>query len=424
MNLKIKTILKTHTLRQSLLTTSSTVITGALGLVFYVFAARTLGPAAFGILSVTIAMITLMADISNLGSDTTVIRFVGKYLQNNRENALRALKLALEIKLLAWASIVLLGWVLVPFITNNLLKKPELELPFYLGLMGIGTASLFSFTSSALQAFQKFWWWAGLNIASNGIRLIIVFVLFLQASLNTTNTLITYISIPLLVFLTGLFVLPRFITIAGESKILKEFFHYNKWMGLFIVVAAISSRIDTFLITRFLDTASLGIYSAANQISSVIPQLVFAIATVVAPKLASYRNNKEVLVYLKKLQLFVSTLALLGLVVLIGVVYLLPSVFGVEYVESRGPLIFLIIGQLIFLISLPVHQAIFYYFARPDIFLWLSLVHLTLMLAIGPVLITQFGIVGAAIAVALGSLINFLIPAFWVILKLRNGKFL
>lgn len=424
MKFSLEKILKTHTLRQSFLTTSATVMTGALGLVFYVFAARTLGPAAFGILSVTIAMITLMADISNLGSDTTVIRFVGKYLQSNRENALRALKLALEIKLLAWASIVLLGWVLVPFITNDLLKKPELELSFYLGLIGIGTASLFSFTSSALQAFQKFWWWAGLNIASNSLRLVIVFILFLQVSLNTTNTLVVYISVPLFVFLTGLFILPRFITIAGEYKIFKEFFHYNKWVALFIVIAAISSRIDTFLLTRFLDTASLGIYSAANQISSVIPQLVFAIATVVAPKLASYRNNKEVLVYIKKLQLFVSVLALLGLVVLIGVVNLLPVVFGTEYVESRGPLIFLIIGQLIFLISLPVHQAIFYYFARPDIFLWLSLIHLIFMLAIGPVLIAQFGIVGAAVAVAFGSLINFLIPAFWVFLKLRKEKFL
>src|SRR3989344_1640991 len=112
----LKKITSTNTLRESSITTTATIITGILGLVFYILVARNLGPVSFGIFSVTVATIILISDISNLGVDTGIIRFVGKYQKENLSLALKYLKLAFGSKLIIWGIILIVGWISVPYI--------------------------------------------------------------------------------------------------------------------------------------------------------------------------------------------------------------------------------------------------------------------------------------------------------------------
>src|SRR3990167_5859394 len=105
-------ITKTATWKQSQITIIGTIINGVLGAVFYIFIARFLGPADFGLLIISIVTLTLIADIVDLGTNTGLIRFVSAHLVSERWKSFKFLKLGLEIKLIVWLIVLFLGFYL------------------------------------------------------------------------------------------------------------------------------------------------------------------------------------------------------------------------------------------------------------------------------------------------------------------------
>lgn len=417
---RIKEIASTSTFRQTFITSSGTIVNGLLGMVFYILVARFLGPSDFGIFSIAIAVIATVASIANIGIDTGIVRFVGRCVLSEKNKALKFLKLGLEIKILSSLIVLGIGWLIMPFVTIKLLGKPELLYPLRLSLFGVATSLLFSFATSSIQALQRFWVWSGLNIATNLLRLVAVVIFFNLGLLLVESSLWLYILFPLFGFVIGLFFLPKFIKVKKEGSVLKEFFNYNKWIAYFTVIVAISSRLDTFLSARLLPLDEVGIYSVAVTLSSIVPAIVLAIATVVAPKLASMTNDKDAFDYLKKLQLFVIALALIGIIVGIPLSYILiPLLYGTRYLASIVPLSILIVAQAIFLISVPSHTSIFYYFSYPKLFVYISIVHLAILLFGGWYLISLFGYIGAAWIYLIGNVWNFTAPFIWVVRRFK-----
>ncbi|KKS65376.1 MAG: hypothetical protein UV33_C0004G0004 [Candidatus Daviesbacteria bacterium GW2011_GWA1_42_6] len=360
----ISEIVNTKTLRHFIVTSGGTAVNGFLGLLFYIVVARELGPQVYGVLAIAVASIALISDISDLGIDTGLIRFVGKYRQEDKEKTLKFIKLGLTVKLAVWLVVLLTGWAIMPMIAETVFLKPELGLPLQFSLIGALGAMLFSLGTHVIQAYQKFWSWSILNISMNGLRLSAVIILAGFGILGLLPTLITYIAIPFMGFFVTLFLLPQFLTVRNSKSVGSELFHYSKWVALVGILTATGSRLDTFLSARLLTVRDVGIYSAASQITVVIPQLVFALATVVAPKLASFDSDIKAIEYLKKLQLLVFGMFILGLLAIPVLVLLIPQIYGTAYLESITPFVVLFVAQLVFLLSVPSHQAIFYYFGR------------------------------------------------------------
>ncbi|QQG41118.1 MAG: oligosaccharide flippase family protein [Candidatus Woesebacteria bacterium] len=419
---KAKEIISTKTFSQTLITSFGTIVNGTLGLVFYFILARRLGPAAFGIFSVSVAALTLIGDIASVGSDTGTVRFVSKYINIDRNRALQFLKLSLETRVLVWLIVSSFGWFLVPGIATAIFSKPELVFPMRLALLGVGSYLVFSFSTYALQSLQKYWIWNGVNVGTNLFRLLITLVLVYFGLLDTNNSLGTYILVPIFGFLAGLLFLPKFFTVTGEREVAGEFFRYNIWVAIFTLVAAFGGRIDTLLSTRLLSLHDVGIYSAALQLASIVPQIVFAIGTVVAPKLAGFDSDIKAKEYLKKVQGFTIFLAVLGVVVGIPLAkFMIPLLYGDNYLQAVGPFIVLLFAQAVFLISLPAHTSIFYYFDNPKLFVFVSLGNLLIVIIGGWFLISNFGFMGAAYAVLAGNIFNFIVPAAWVVNRFNSS---
>jgi O-antigen/teichoic acid export membrane protein len=418
---KIRQILGTKTFSQTFVTLFGTMVNGALGLFFYVLAARYLGPSKFGVFSISVTAMALIASIANFGVDTGIVRFVGASIKNDREKALRFLKAGLYIKIISSLSVIILGWYTVPFIADGFFRKSELIYPLRLSLIGVGSALLFSYVASAIQALQKFWLWSGLNIFSNLLRLFATIGFFALGTFSVESALSVYIIFPFLGFLLGLFFLPNFFKVQGEKLVFSEFMKFNGWVAAFTVIAAIASRLDTFLSARFLTLSDVGIYSVAVSLTSFIPQVVFAIGTVVAPKLASFTSKGDALKYLKKLQLFVLGIGIVGIIIGIPLSYLvIPYFYGANYISSISPFIILLFAQAIFLISIPVHTAIIYYFSYPKLFVYITLVNFLIILLGGWYAIGLFGYIGAAWVFLAGNISNFIIPALWVLNKFKK----
>ena len=413
-------ILKAKTLYQSVITSSSTILNGALGILFYILVARLLGPESFGIFSVSVITLTLIADVANIGTDTGIVKFVGSSIHKKRKRALMFLKLGLETKIVIGVSFTVIGLILTPTF-SHLLHKPELMVPLRYAVLGAFGLLLFLFTTSALQAIQKFWTWGVLNISMNFLRLMSILAVSAVIVLDLEKSLFLYIIFPFLGSLVGILLLPRFFTVKRELSVSKEFFNYNKWIAILVAISAVSSRLDMYLAVRLLTLAEVGVYSVAVNLAGVVPQIVLAIAVVAAPKLASFDSDLKARVYLKKLQIFVLTLAGVGLLVGTPLARILvPVVYGSKYVESISPFIILLTAQAIFLISIPAHTAVTYYFSSPKILVWMSIVHLAIVGILGLVLISNYGYIGAAATVLAGSISSLIIPGTWTLNKFRN----
>jgi O-antigen/teichoic acid export membrane protein len=414
-------IFGSNTFRQSSITFAATVINGALGAVFFIFAARFLGPSGYGLFAVAMAVLTLTADIGNLGTDTGIVNFVSRYSTSDQEKAHRFLKLALKIKLIVGISISLVGWFLSPFVAEVLLHKPELTSLLQIAFIGVFAQLLFTFGTAGLQSFQQFVKWGAVNIGQNTIRLIFLFTMYTIGAVTTSNILLLYSLIPFAGFILGMILLPtRFLRAKNENSVAQEFFKYNIWVALFGAIAAFSSRLDTFISARLLDSAQIGIYAAANQLVQVVPQFVGALGTVIAPKMAQQNSREKFVSYLKKTQIMVLGIAGLGVLFVPLVLWIIPLLFGVAYVSSGPLFIVLLFAMLIFLISVPIHMAVFYYFSYPKLFFWISLGHLGIIAIVGWNVISIYGAMGAAWTVLAGQLFTFMVPGIWVLNKLRS----
>src|SRR5690606_39148753 len=147
----------------------------------------------------------------------------------------------------------------------------------------------------------------------------------------------------------------------------------------------------------------VGVYQVAKNLTDIVPQIVFALAVVVAPKLAAFNlDHKKAVPYLKKVQLLTLGLSVLGIIVGIPLGYfLIPQIYGMEYLPSIYPFIILIIAQAVFLISIPAHTSVIYYFSNPKLFLPISLGHLSVVGVLGWMIIPRDGYIGAAWVVLL-----------------------
>ncbi len=405
-------VFKTNTFNHSVITLFGTAVNGFLGIAFYVLVARILRPSDFGILMVSILILTLLADIGNLGIDTGLIRFMPKYLQQNKEQVYRFMKLGLKVKIAVFILVLLIGWIFAPYVSY----------PLRLVMIGVGGAMFFSFVANSFQAMQRFTTWSILNISLNGLRLLVIILLFMLAQINLQITLITYIAVPFLGFFVGLFLLPNFLKVKNEMSVAKEFFHYNKWITILTIFAAFSSRLDTFILAKFLPTLQVGLYSAANQLTAFIPQISFALAVVVAPKIAGFDTKEKVITYLKKLQLMVGSLVLLGMLALPVISWIIPIVLGSDYNQSITVFAILFLSSLIFLLSMPAHQVIFYYFSKPNFFIFTSIVQILIVSLLGWFLTLSLGITGMALSVLTGSIFNFVIPGIFVIYQFKKNE--
>ncbi|HET7098892.1 MAG TPA: oligosaccharide flippase family protein [Patescibacteria group bacterium] len=419
---KIKEIFLTATFRQSSLTTFGTIANGFLGAIFYILVARMLGPAQFGLFSIATLVLNMVADIGDLGTNTGLVRFVGGNRVNNPEKANRFLKLGLEVKILASIVIGVVGVLASSWIAVFLFKKPELTNLLQFAFIGVSGSLLFSFILTTLQAYERFWSWSLIQVISNSGRVILIIFFYNFLTVSPITSMGIYIVIPLLSFIAGLFVTStRFFKVRGETSEIKEFFHYNKWVALFTLIAAFSARLDSFLTARYLTFFEIGIYAAATRVTQIVPQIVGAISTVVAPKMAGIGTKSEFIEYMKKTQLFVFSIALLGILSIPVISYLIPIIFGSAYSASIPIFIVLLFAMLFLLISIPVHTAVFYYFSYPKLFVWISTAHLIIVALSGYFFIPTYGVMAIAYSVLFAGIVDFVVPGIWVLNKLRKA---
>ena len=125
---------------------------------------------------------------------------------------------------------------------------------------------------------------------------------------------------------------------------------------------------------------------------------------------------------MKKLQVMVLIMAMVGILSIPIVSFLIPMIYGESYLTSIPVFIILFLAMLVFLIAVPIHMAVFYYFGYPKLFFFTGISHFIIISVVGWNLISLFGPQGAATTVLIGQVFNFVVPLIWIVRRIDKKR--
>ncbi|KGP74673.1 flippase [Pontibacillus yanchengensis] len=165
---------------------------------------------------------------------------------------------------------------------------------------------------------------------------------------------------------------------------------------------------DTLMLGAFLGPEEVGIYNVALRISLLTSFFLIAINNIIAPKISElywnseYQNLKEIIQFSSKI-LFVSSTPVLVIIILFSGFFL--NIFGSEYTSGKYVLIVLCFSQLINSVT-GFNYQLLNMTGSQSLVQKVLIAVLCLNVILNVFLILIFGMIGAAIATSLTSIIR------------------
>ncbi len=391
----LKSVLTSHTVRQTFITSFSTFAAAGLGAVFYLLLARNMSVKDFGLFSLGLSVLLTGSSLTDLGMSPSIVRFVGANKDGNRYFPYA--NIAFRIKVITSLVSLLILTVFSQQIAIGLFNQPDLA-PF-LPLVGLGIACMvmFSLSASVLQGLQEYVWWGGIQVGANLIRLIVLSSCIFLGLVTPTTALLMFGGTLFAGFAISWFKLNKKILLTKPlTSQIREFWGYNKWTAVFTIVAASVSRLDTFMVARYVQIEQVGIYSLALTMVSFLPQLSSAIGAVTGPKFAGFTDNTQSHHYFKKALLFSSGVSVLTALAMIPASLFVIWYTGKNYDGAFTPFLVLLAGIAVFSASGPLRDSILYAHKKPQFFVWAGLVQGLVVMGVCGLLIPSIGILGAS----------------------------
>mgnify|MGYP001567315805 FL=1 len=352
------------TLRQSVLVSAGTVFNSLLGLLFYILVAKNLGVEKFGHFSYLLGLGLLAAELGDLGINSAIVKFGS----GDKFSAIFSF------------AIVQRAIIFVPIIIIFL----------YLGLFpsaAVAIGLLLAYlTTQGLLARQKFSLQVFANISGNLLRLLLIIATPLSAItvffLGTIGT-----------FIIGMLTLfKEFKGFDLNKKFAKEILRFSLPAAGSFSLSSIASKIDVPILYSLAGPVAVGLYSSAQKLASVIPQIASALDGVFAPKFSQKSPTA--------LRQYLILAGLISLGILIFIPFsgtLITFVFGNKYLGSETVFQILLLSFIPFFLSGPFLGKILYGLGKTKHLLLVSTVNLIISITGLIILIGIFQANGAAL---------------------------
>lgn len=410
---------KSKTGKESLIVLLGNILGAGLGFFSSVLITRTLGPAQFGLFSISIAVMMIASQFSDFGIGTSLVRFFSLFHQKDTEKANLILKVALKFEIIIAALIFLLGFVLSKIFAVHIFGKPELILPLRLAFSGAFGTTLVVFISAVLQAKQSFRQLALVNLIIPAGKAILIGILFLAYKLNFFSALITFATLPFMAFLIGSLIVPRgFLKTRGnERESFKELFRFSRWILVSIFCVMLFDRLNVLMLGYFKPLEEVGYYSAANTFAFIFPLITGTMTTILLPKIAGISQKEQLRKYAKKaVKVTLPILFPLGLLVVIAKPAIL-FIYGAQYLPSAVIFQILISSFSLAIIANPIGLVI-YSLNKPEIAAYVNVLQLILVFLGNILVIPLYGAIGAAGVTFLVKLLGTVLIGMYVYLNI------
>lgn len=415
-------VVQSNLSRQTALVFGAQLFNALINVIAVILTVRLLGPNLYGLLAIALSVTSILGELGDLGLSTAILRFVPKYLEFHTRKARSILKAAWEIKLVSGSAITVLGVLFAPALAIHFFHKPELTDLFRIAFAGAFGILLSQFTIAVLQAKRRFLQMLCVQILPNVIRLIGILVLWRFNLVSPVWILGIFIAAFYISFLLGYFWAPKRFLIHkatyGGSR--RELISFTKWILIAVLFGSFYRQIDIILLGRFVNTAEVGIYAAAVQLTLPFTILTSSLQTVFFPRLTAISKKSELRKFGRKLAFYLGFVFLLCIPLAILSKDFVGNILGSAYLAA-GPIFMILFFRAVLLGFRGLVTVLLCAVDKPQIISFTDGLRFALSVLILIYAIPRYGLYGAAFTVLGVAILGLLVEVMFLVKNLKKS---
>ena len=384
--------------------------------------ARTLGPEAYGLISIALGILTILTTVSVIGLGDGLNRFISfhrgkKEHQKVKSSIISSFKLTLVLSFF----LCIFLFIFSDHISKNIFSKPDLLVPLQIISIALPFSVIKNMTSSTLRGFKMIDKDVYIrDIAKNLSTLFLVLIFsFIGASLFNISFAFLFGYIISVVF--GFYFLKKHVypKIKKTSlvPVTKELLSFSYPLYLYGILSIIMGYTDVLMLGYFNTSDVVGIYNAALNTCILIAFVLSSFAFIFLPIISELfaKNKTKEIINLYK----ISTRWIFSLVLPIFLLFILfPDnilnfLFGAEFVSGSMALVILSIGFLTH-VSVGLSMETIIAMGKPKINFYLNSLAAISNFLLNLILIPIYGMIGAAIAMTVALMLKNVLSLFYL----------
>ena len=391
--------------------------------VFALILVRIMDPVEYGVLSVLLGIMYVLANILDFGITANIYSILPVMVDKSREKTLSFLKSNLVYQTSLSIIVILLLIIFFPALDKAFFKTYESRL--ILNITAISTIFMVWQNSllNILFATKKFIK-ANLYLnLSNLIKTAVLLVLIYFKAINVGSVIFIFAILGPLTFIVLLFFHSKNTAISVfESKIDKQYFKLKYTLPYFVGTQFfnLGLRMDLFLLSYFSLGAAVGFYGLAQKIVLTILTTIISITQVISPNFSKIVTRRDAISNFKNGFVYLIIPIILFVVLFFTPDFIFQFIFTKQYGLTAQitkslviPYIFFAIGQLPFLFILYVAKKISYILVSNILFF--------LGMTLGCYyLIPKLGVFAPAYVITISIILGIIIQTFGTIYEYKK----
>jgi O-antigen/teichoic acid export membrane protein len=383
----------------------SALTANTVGFLAVIMLARALGPEGRGTTALYSAVVGICFALLNIGVAPASFYFVSRRELTGRE----AMEAGLTVALAAAAGTAV-GVALLSLSFSDRLQMDRL--PYGLAIVAVPAAIQLRMTGALLQAQGRFGAVNAIELTSALSTLLCLGAVELTTGLTVWNTVWAWLASYVAPLALGYALIGRAAwphALAGFARIRRTVL-FGGQTQLAAVVELVNHRIDVFMVLMFVNTTGVGLYTVSTSQTEGLWIVANSVAIVLLANITagSAANSAALTPVVCRNTFLVTSLAAIVGAVIAGL--WIPVVFGEAYRGSVLPYLLLLPGTAAIGAS-KILAAYVFSRGRPMINTWIGVAVLLVTLPTNVVLITMFGVAGAAASTSLGYCLDLALTA-------------
>ncbi|MGR3316946.1 MAG: oligosaccharide flippase family protein [Candidatus Anammoxibacter sp.] len=398
----IKKLINSRLTRRLTTVFSGNFFGAGLGFLTILIISRQLTVSDFGMFIIVVSLIRIISNISNLGMDTAMTRFVSSYLSAGETGkANQMFRTMFYVRALTSFIIAAMIFGAAELLSTNVFHNPNLIPLFKSAAFGILTVSILNYLKSSLYAYKIFKRSAILQILVDFSKFFTVVIFILSRELDASTAVIIYAFTPIVGVIYGLIQLRRQLFRANKQPIkhlLRQLFSYSKWTFIINVCGTISTNIGIFILAKMMGSEAAGIFGLAHNLTLVFPIALASLRAVLLPEVSGFREISQFKIFLQGSLKSSIYIVIAAIPLLFFSHNIILFFFGPQYIEAVPVFNWLLISYVVITANLTI-RVVLLSMDKPHVLAIVSLIRLPVMVIGCYLLIPILGVVTPAILV-------------------------
>lgn len=394
----IKKIFSTEIFKNSFNVFATNLLSKVLGFLIIFIIVKQLTVPDYGKLTVLLAIITTVSEMVAAGLNASILRYSAIYRENQEKlnrllvtNLINIFFIGLGIIILVYftsssISLLILG-------NENFSKQIEI----------VSYGVLFTFLYGALLSFflglQNYKAYFIYSILFQLIRLIVLLLIIYQGLISIDSFLVLFVITPVATFLIGVFFIKnlKFKINYYDKEIVKETYHFGKWMFLWAIIVVVQSKMDIFLLSSLTTPEDVSYYDIAQKFVLMSMIVFTSYGAVLKPRMSVLTSKESILSEVKGTYKVIFGFNLYIILLIFILPFIIKMLFGDDYINSIIPLQIMLASLIFFVWTLPFNTSM-YAFGKSNVFFFIAIINLIVNLISSFAFIPIFGAIGGSIS--------------------------